>query len=120
MPPRRGLTADRATMRSSLRIPLDRLREALDGLRDTRWDEEDVVKAKKTAMDLFDDLYVLVHQLVKALYDLAGAKRWREGLKPPARRADARLGSRSILKLLQEKNWWPWGRRSDDRPRNVA
>ncbi len=116
LPPRGGLTASRKAMRARLQTPLERLREALDGLRDTRFDEEDVVYAKKTAMKLFDDLYVLVHQVVRALFDLAGKKKWRQGLQPPARRADARMGPRSIAKYLQEKEWWPWGRR----PRGVA
>ncbi len=120
MPPKGGLSADRAALISRLRTPRDRLREALLGLRDTRFDEGDVVKVKKTAMDLFDNIYVLVYQLVRALYDLAGKTKWRQGMRPPARRADARMGRRSIVKHLQESNWWPWGRRDDDRPKNVA
>ncbi len=114
MPPRGGLSANRKAMMARLRTPRDRLAEALDGLRDSRYDEEDVVYAKKTAMNVFDDLYVLVHQVVRAFYDLAGMKKWRRDLRPPARRADARVGSRSLVQYLQEKEWWPWG------PRNVA
>ena len=116
MPPRGGLSADRKAMMARLETPLYRLREALDGLRNSRFDEGDVVDAKTTAMKLFDDLYVLVHQVVRAFYDLAGKTRWRQGLKPPARRADARLGRRSLVQYLQKKEWWPWGRK----PRNVA
>ncbi len=118
MPPKGGMSADRKALMARLRTPRDHLREALSGLRDTRFDEGDVVEAKRTAMDLFDDVYVLVHQIVKALYDLAGKKKWRQGLRPPARRADARVGRRSIVRRLQEKNWWPWGMRKG--PRSVA
>ncbi len=111
LPPRGGLTANRKALRARLETPLERLQEALEGLRDSRFDEGDVVHAKKAALQLFDDLYVLVHQIVRALYDLAGKTRWRQGLRPPARRADARTGPRSIVQYLQKNEWWPFGKR---------
>lgn len=120
IPARSDISVNREAMIARMRTPRDRLSKALRGLESIRDDEADLIDEKRQSMDRFDDTYVLVYQLVKALCDLAGMKRWRQCLQPPARRADARLGPRSIVNHLRESKWWPWGKRTDDRPKNVA